>query len=170
MSDFRRKLTDPGLIRFYDYWAELHHGRSMPTRKDIDPLEMPRGYLPNIMLVDVLPGSRNFRYRLVGTNVVNATGEDRTGKSFKEVRFFREHPVVLDQYEMVIATHQPIHSLEPFTNFQAGTTYDVDCLLLPLSDDGQSVNTVLVLFQFNSGPYAARLPSEITKKAASSYF
>ena len=103
---------------------------------------MPRGYLPNIMLVDVLPGSRGFRYRLVGTNVVNATGEDRTGKSFKEVRFFREHPVVLDQYEMVIATHLPIHSLEPFTNFQAGTTYDVDCLLLPLSDDGQSVITV----------------------------
>ena len=77
---------------------------------------------------------------------------------------------MLDQYEMVVATHQPIRSLEPFTNFQAGTTYDVDCLMLPLSDDGQSVATVLVLFQFNTGPYAARLASEITKRAASAYF
>ncbi len=170
MSDFRRTLTDPGLVRFYDYWADLLHGRAMPARKDIDPLAMPRGYLPNIMLVDVQHSSRSFRYRLVGTNVVNATGEDRTGKSFEEVRFFREHPVVLDQYEMVVATHQPIHSLEPFTNFLAGTTYDVECLMLPLSNDGQSVTTVLVLFQFNTGPYAGRLPSEITKRAASVYF
>ena len=78
--------------------------------------------------------------------------------------------MVLDQYEMVVATHRPMHSLEPFTNFLAGTTYDVDCLILPLSDDGQSVSTVLVLFQFNTGPYAGRLPSKITKKAASDYF
>lgn len=62
---------------------------------------------------------RSFRYRLVGTNVVNATGEDRTGKSFEEVNFFQEHPTALDQYEKGVATHQPIHSLEAFTNLQA---------------------------------------------------
>ena len=52
MSDFRRKLTEPGLIRFYDYWADLRGSRTLPARKDIDPLEMPRGYLPNIMLIE----------------------------------------------------------------------------------------------------------------------
>jgi len=166
MPDFRNALSGPGLIRFYDYWMALRGDRQLPARKDIDPLLMPRGFLPNIMLIDVLHNPRGFRYRLVGTNVVNATGEDRTGRSFDEVKFFREHPVVLEQYETVVATREPFYSLEPFTNFISETAYEVDCLMLPLSDDGRFVDTVLVLFQFNSGPFAGRLPSERMRRLA----
>jgi hypothetical protein len=159
-ADFRRDLNDPGLIRFYDYWAALRRGRALPSRRDIDPLQVPRGYLPNLMLIDVLDEPRRYRYRLVGTNVVAATGQDRTGRFFDEVPFFAANPAVLDQYETVAETRRPLHSLEPFTNLITGATYEVDRLLLPLSDDGTRVNTVLVLFQFHTGPYAQRLPAD----------
>jgi hypothetical protein len=169
MADFRDALGDPGLKSFYDYWASLRGERPMPARVDIDPLRMPRGYLPNIMLVDVFHAPRGFRYRLVGTNVVNATGEDRTGRSFDDVQFFRKYPVVLEQYRTVVETGRPFHSLEPFTNFSTGTTYEADCLMLPLSSDGRLVDTVLVLFRFNSGPYAgSRSRESSTRPAAAS--
>jgi len=158
MSSLRNELADPGLIRFYDYWLTLCGGRQMPSRKAVDPVTVPRGFLPNIMLIDVLYEQRRYRYRLIGSNIIMATGENRTGHYFDEFRFFRDHPGVLPQYETVISTRRPLHSLEQFTNFNSGSEYDVDRLILPLSDNGEHVDTLLVLFQFNSGPFAARLP------------
>ncbi|MGH6886468.1 MAG: PAS domain-containing protein [Kiloniellales bacterium] len=163
MPDFRQSLSDAGLARFYDYWLSLCRGRPMPARKDIDPLQVPRGYLPNLMLIDVLRDPRRYRYRLVGANVVEATGANRTGQFFDQVAFFDRHPAVIPHYEGVIERRRPCHSLEPFGNLLTGSAYEVDRLLLPLSDDGQRVDTVLALFQFNSGPYASRLPAERAK-------
>ena len=158
MPGFRDELSDPGLIRFYDYWESLCGGRPMPARRDLDPLLTPHGFLPNIMLIDVLHDQLRFRYRLIGSNIVTATGENRTGRFFDEVGFFQSYPTVFPQYEAVVKTGRPLYSLEPFINFHSQTDYQADRLILPLSDDGRRVDTLLVLFQFNSGPFAARLP------------
>ena len=166
MSDFRNTLSDSGLICFYDYWMSLCGNRQMPARRDIDPVQVPRGFLPNIMLIDVLHDQRRYRYRLIGSNIVIATGENRTGRFFDEFQFFRDNPGVLPQYETIVKTRRPLYSLEPFTNFISDAAYEVDSLMLPLSDGGQFVDTVLVLFQFNTGPFAARLPRNSAKTMA----
>jgi hypothetical protein len=157
MAGFRDQLKDPDLVRFYDYWLTLCGSRTMPSRRDIDPLQIPPGYLPDIMLIEVLHQPRRYRYRLVGTHVVTASGEDRTGRSFDDVSFFRTNPAVMQQFEQVVDTAQPLHSLEPFTNFITGRSYDVDRIMLPLSSDGRVVDMVLVLFHFKSGPFARQL-------------
>jgi hypothetical protein len=114
-------------------------------------------------LIDYLHDQRRYRYRLVGSNIITATGENRTGRYFDEFGFFRDHPGMLAQYETVVSTRRPLYSLEPFTNFNSGSDYDVDRLILPLSEDDQFVDTFLVLFQFNSGPFAARLPADLMR-------
>jgi hypothetical protein len=53
MAGFREQLSDPDLVRFYDYWTTLRGQRPMPSRRDIDPLQIPPGYLPDIMLIEV---------------------------------------------------------------------------------------------------------------------
>ena len=53
----------------------------MPARDDIDPVTMPIELLPNIVLVDVLPEARRFRYRVMGTAVARMLGTDWTGRS-----------------------------------------------------------------------------------------
>lgn len=164
MSYFREHLGDPDLIRFYDFWAALRGDRAMPSRKDLDPLHIPPEFLPNLMLIDVLSEPRRYRYRLVGTHVTTASGEDRTGQTFEKVGFFKVHPVVLEQYDRVVNTGQPLHSLEPFTNFISGSTYDVDRLLLPLSSDGRTVDMLIVLFHFKTGPFARSLVKPIRPK------
>ena len=153
MADFREELNDPDLVQFYDYWASLCGDRPMPSRKDVDPLQITPSHLPNLMLIDVLQDPRRYRYRLVGTNIVTASGEDRTGRIFEDVGFFKIHPVVLQQYNRVVETGKPFHSLEPFTNFRTGNDYDVDRLLLPLSSDGRHVDMLMVFFKFKSGPH-----------------
>jgi len=159
MSEFREQLSDPDLVRFYDYWAALRGSRAMPSRKDLDPLKISSEFLPNLMLIDVLHDPRRYRYRLIGTHVVAASGEDRTGRIFDNVGFFKVHPTVIQQYDSVVDSGQPFYSLEAFTNLRTGSTYEVDRLLLPLSNDGQRVDMVLVLFHFKTGPFARDLAS-----------
>jgi hypothetical protein len=49
----RHDLVDPLLQHLYDYWDEKWRGRAMPSRADIDPLEM-TFILGYVSLVDVL--------------------------------------------------------------------------------------------------------------------
>ncbi len=69
----------PELRALYDYWRGKRHGRRFPSRADIDPLEIPR-LLEHIGLIDVMEGGEDFSYRLVGTGIARAFGEDPTGR------------------------------------------------------------------------------------------
>jgi len=139
----------------HDYWLAKRGRRRMPSRQDIEPTEIPL-LLRNVMLIDVLHDPARFRYRLIGTNVVDATGENRTGKCFDSVDFFAANPIVREQYVAAVATGEPVHSLEPFYRLDTRREYEVERLLLPLSSDGVTVDMILVYFHFKSGGFATR--------------
>jgi hypothetical protein len=64
-------------LDLYRYWDSKRAGRAIPARHDIDPAEM-RHLLPHLSLVEATIEGR-FRYRLVGTRVVQDLGRDVTG-------------------------------------------------------------------------------------------
>lgn len=152
MAEIRSKLGDPLMIELYDYWAARRRDGRLPGRRDIDPVDLAK-QLPNLMLIDILGPPLRFRYRLVGTQVVAASAEDRTGAFFDAVEFFRKNPVVMEQYQEVAETREPALSLEPFRNYVDDTTYEVERLILPLASDGNAVDMVLVYFSFKTGPW-----------------
>jgi hypothetical protein len=152
--ELRRKLGGEDQIALFDYWSERCRGRRMPSRADIDPTDLGK-LLPNLMLIEAMDGpARRYRYRLVGTRVVQATGEDRTGRHFDEVEFFRRFPEVLAQYGALVETADPQFMPEPFRNETHGTTYEVERLMLPLGRADDQVEMILVHFRFMSGPYS----------------
>lgn len=155
MSEFRQQLTEPLLLQIYDYWNSLRAGRRMPARKDIDPTQLPR-HLPDLMLIDVLSKPIRFRYRLIGSRIVEASAENRTGQFFDEAAFFKDNPNVIKDYTSVADSAAPHLSLEPFLNHSNSMTYKARRLLLPLSSDDETVDMLLVYFYFSSGPYAKR--------------
>lgn len=59
----------------------------MPSRADIDPLDIPGEIWPHTMLLDVLwhDGLPRFRYRRVGNVVARALGQEPTGRFIDEV-------------------------------------------------------------------------------------
>jgi hypothetical protein len=129
----------------------------MPSRKEIDPLDL-RRHLPRLMLMDVLENPFRLCYRLTGTDVVAATGEDRTGRSSDTVSYFNERPDILRNYEAVVRDRAPKLYREPFHNHRDQAIYETDTLLLPLSADGEHVDMVLVYFHFLTGPYRVGVP------------
>lgn len=71
------------LVALYAYWDAKRGNRRMPSRADIDPVDLKR-FLRLLCLIDVVPDERQYVYRVVGTRDVEMRGYDPTGKSVKE--------------------------------------------------------------------------------------
>jgi hypothetical protein len=127
---------------FYRYWEGKRGGRRMPSRADMVPSEM-KIFLPGIVLVAVRHSPLRLTYRLVGTREVEYRGYDPTGKDVAEHFAGSSQHEVLRNYELVIESKSFVYDedclLSADHSFQEAGT-----LLLPLSDDGETVNMVIV--------------------------
>jgi hypothetical protein len=127
----------------YKYWQSKCSNRSMPARADIDPVDMPRRLLPGICIVDVVADERRYVYRLVGTGDAEVRGNDPTGKSVLEGFFGPSAQDALSCYDRVVTSRAPFLDAAPFTA-PSGKYVNEETLFLPLSDDGETVNKILV--------------------------
>jgi hypothetical protein len=89
-EDYSRVLNpdlsdNPRFLDLRAYWDAKRGTRTMPTRSDIDPLEL-RKHLGSLVLIDVLPGMTDFRMRLIGSTIVETLGRDSTGKLLSELK------------------------------------------------------------------------------------
>jgi len=114
----------------------------MPSRRDIDPIEM-KAWLAHLMLIDVLPQAPYFVYRLVGTGEVAQRRKDPTGKPVAEAFFAPEAEQALVHYEHVATTKSPFFWNAPYTSPTGRMAHD-DILFMPLSDDDERVNMIMV--------------------------
>lgn len=136
-----------GRMRTQTLKVLLHHWRTikgpllMPSRRQIDPVELGAA-LPRIWLCDYEPEVDSFRYRLTGEKVAKRFGhklskhylDDNTDPDYypRVHRYYRnvvDLPAVLYIYGRLYAeTENPMHG---------------ERILLPLSDDGRTVHSVI---------------------------
>ncbi|MBI2254037.1 MAG: PAS domain-containing protein [Proteobacteria bacterium] len=135
----------PMLASFYAYWDEKRGGRKMPSRTDLDPIEMKR-WLPGIIIVDVLENPRRLVYRLVGSRSVALRQADVTGKTIAEGYHGTSLDDVMENYRLVIDEHQIVYDAEQ-TPSGSGLLKDTETLLLPLSTDGEKVDKVIIYLE-----------------------
>lgn len=130
------------LRQLLHYWCGKRKPGAIPSRKDIDPIEIPR-LMPYVALVDVLRDPLDYRYRLAGTKLVEMTGYDRTGLRMRE--FFTPQAVAATEVLLtrLIATREPLAFKgkmfwidEDYRHFEA--------LVLPLAADGQTVDMAIM--------------------------
>jgi hypothetical protein len=70
--------ADPVLSALWRYWDGKRAAGVMPRRRDLDPLlEVPK-LLPHLLLVERIDG--RFRWRLAGSAVVEAYGQELSGR------------------------------------------------------------------------------------------
>jgi hypothetical protein len=148
-------VVDPDISdnpRFQDlvaYWQAICGERALPLRRDIDPLQL-KQHLGSLNIIECLPGLGDFRYRLIGTNIVAAYGRDSTGKTVREI-YAVEDPeycaFLLGIYHEV-ATRRVMARLTVNLRPVNKTYRMADSLLLPLDGGDGSVGFILneVLF------------------------
>jgi hypothetical protein len=147
------EIRDNRLRSLFQYWSSKLRGRSMPARRDLDPLEM-RPWLGNLVLVD-FPAEdlTQYKIRLEGVNVVQFYGSSRTGRGIEVMTSEIERQVVLPQFFSVVETKEPAYYEAEFISSEGVLTYQHK-LVLPLSDDDVRVNMTL------AGIYFDRVPAE----------
>lgn len=131
----------PATLAFYRYWDAKRAGRRMPARRDIDPLEM-KSWLANMQLIDVHHNPRRLVYRLVGEVDVSFRGYNPTGRTVEECGIGRNIDETLKNYETVISQRTGVYDWSDYVS-ASGFLKSQECLLLPLSDDGETVNMVM---------------------------
>lgn len=163
--DFR---ADPVLRTVLDYWERRRGARAMPQRRDIDPAEL-RPVLPHLQITEAIEGGARFRYRLVGTAVVEAFGAEFTGKYVDELVSGERDSFVHACYRAVCTARRPVFARSKYI-----TTKDVDLtanrVLTPLSEDGVEVGQILggLTFEF-ARPHVARIGHRAQIDLAASY-
>lgn len=129
------------LVDLYDYWTAKRGSRRAPTRADIDPLDIPE-LLPYLTLIDVLRDPLRFRYRLVGTAVVEALERDATG------RFADKRLLGTGAGEIIRTFERHVRECRPFHRRSSLSWHDqewliVDAIDLPLVDASGRVAIIL---------------------------
>ena len=141
-------IVSAPLRQLHDYWDDRRAGRAMPARADLDPADIPR-LLPNLILFDVEPGSERLKARLVGTNVVRMYGTDYTGQYLDEIDFGDRRKAILHDYMTCYRTKSMYVSEHTFWTTR-DISYRVERLILPLSDDGETVTMLLSWLDFDA--------------------
>jgi hypothetical protein len=134
----------PDIHAMVAYWRGKRGARRMPSRSDIDPSEL-KPYLPRISLVDVVPDERRFVYRLAGTEEVALRGYDPTGKPVGEGFFGPNRELAFAHYGYVV-DHKAPYCYRGDFDVQDGAIENEDVIFLPLSEDGDNVNMILVFY------------------------
>jgi hypothetical protein len=141
-------FTDARLEQAYRYWVQKAAGRAMPSRADIDPVDIPK-LLPDVMLVERFPDGR-YRYRLIGTENTRAHGMNATGRFLDEVLpgpDYRTH--VLALYDECVAAGRALYSeCLFFSPARHQPERHTKVLFLPLSPDVKTINMIFVVQVF----------------------
>ena len=142
------KITSPRIHRLYSYWDSQRQasGSLMPRRSDIGPDQI-RDLLPNMMIVDVERAPLRFRYRLVGTRVVEYNGLEFTGRYLGEIGWPEEQEL-FDGYVDVVNGRRPVFGSLAW-DLTTGRVGRCEFARLPLSEDNATVSQILAMEDYD---------------------
>jgi hypothetical protein len=134
-------ITHPKLRRLYEYWEGKRGDRRMPSRADLDPLDI-TFIIGNVILVDVIDGDPpRFRIRLHGTNLSERVRFDLTGKMLDEMPSAEFRELTRQSFTKVATTKEPLHAKRD--RVLDNRRRDFETVILPLSSDGERVDRIL---------------------------
>ena len=138
----------PVLRGLYEYWASKRQGLIPPPRAAIHPEEMVK-WLPFLMLLDVVGEPPRFRVRLFGTALVEAYGEEITGRFMDncDLNYITEQ--LEEQMLEVVRNGAPNVIDARFAKIADARYLDYERIALPLSNDGKHVNMILCGYALN---------------------
>jgi len=157
-----RKLLASGchsrLAELARHWQSLRpsgpgRGSLLPGRPHIDPAAMPR-LMPAIFFADVEREPRlRFRIRLIGTRLARLFARDPTRRYADEIMPGIDASPLGTAFRAVVESGLPNHGGSPVTLIPGKEHLRIERLLLPLADDGRSVDTVLgmVILSYENG-------------------
>lgn len=154
----------PGLVELLEHWKTLRGDRLMPGRSDFDPTQVPR-LLSAICLVEVIDGGSDYYYRVAGSRLEEMCGQKLQSRRFSEITDADARESMTATCKACVQSAGPVviknQLREPGRDHMS-----ITAIILPLSDDGEAVNMILTLTEFEDAKPTEATPVRISRLAA----
>jgi len=141
------ELTSAMIIEGFRYWKSKRNGDAIPARCAFDPLLEIPGLVRFMMLKDVQWEPLDFRYRLVGTGLLNHLTTDWTGKYMSEVEYQRPPSTIWDYHQRVAESGQPLFIKPNYVGPHKDYLF-IESVMLPLAKDHRKVDMIMIFIDF----------------------
>ena len=128
------------LAQLLAYWRHLVPA-GLPGRQHVDPILIGPTLLPHVFLADSIDGGERFRWRLIGTHIVNHAGTDDTGQALDDTVTPAMRDTIIGHYREVVRNRRPICHRSEFVG-RDRRVYRYDRLLMPLATNGTAVDMI----------------------------
>lgn len=131
------QIESPRIHRFHEYWRSKRASPdAIPLRSAFDPTDL-REVLPNVLIVDVEHDPLRFRYRLVGTRVVEFNNQEFTGLYLGTIGW-QEEQQLIDAYTDATISRAPLCGFYTWT-LKNGSVGKCEFAIFPFSNDQQTI-------------------------------
>lgn len=135
--DLELNFIDPRPLRLLADWRAKFRGELPPSREQFEPQNLME-HLGHLIVLETEPEERDFRYRLVGTEIVETVGRDVTGQLVREAYDVRAVQVI-----RYLADNALPGRIFGRVDWQDKPFLYYETLILPLSSDGRTVDRLL---------------------------
>lgn len=128
------------------YWMSRKGSGEMPSRTDIDPMDIPR-LLPNVVMVDILSDPLDYMERVVGQTILANSSRNFTKIPWREIPGRGPDSSIWQTMDRVRSKRKIDISRIPYV----GPNKDflrIEVLSCPLSDDEGTVIKILCFVEF----------------------
>jgi hypothetical protein len=140
-------VTNPRVCEFHAYWLARRGERRFPSRKDIEPTDIPH-LLSGIVLLDVHYDPLDFEYRLLGGDITTRFGNLK-GKRVRKAAAINVSSSAYRNYCEVVETGVP-QFLEgtAIGAYRQGRPALMSRVHCPLSADGETIDKIVSYLAF----------------------
>jgi len=128
------------------YWNGLSEGHDVPDRARFDPSRVP-SLLPHLFMLEATPDGR-WRYRLMGTEIVERFGIDATGRYVDEFISGAYLERMNELFFRALSSRAPVHSASRYQVPDKEHLY-VERLMLPFTNGKDGCTIVLTIQVFD---------------------
>lgn len=150
-SDVVERPSQPKIAEFGALWHAKRRGAALPDRADF-PVEELVPWLGNVIIMDVIDGGADFRYRLIGTTITRFLNRDYTGKTILESDYSGRRENVLDTFSRPLIEGRPVYR-EGYVVWAVDKTWrtyqSVHC---PITNGGASAEMTIGVLSFSDNP------------------
>lgn len=138
----------PNIRKFVEYWRARCRGGRLPARGTINPRDL-KPLLPTMFIVDCpTRNDRDWIYRLIGTEIVEREGFDKTGRRVCDYFTGAAWPLLRNEYLLCIDERRPVYRADTACDRLARERFDFERIFLPLASDGRTVDKIIGIVEY----------------------
>lgn len=133
---------------FRALWKSKCPDGGLPARADFSHEDL-QPWFGDLMLLDVRGAVEDFRYRLVGTNIVEFLGRDLTGAWVSQCDYGESRESVWDTFTRPVHERRPVTRRGPVLWVERRTWCQFESVHCPLASDGRTVDRTIGVLLFH---------------------